>query len=129
MNKKFVRAIVKDDFNNILMVINDNINFPGGKVEIGETIETALIRETIEETNILILDSTLLFHKTFLLNNEYWDGYFFLVTKYKNKPINNEPEKFTKVEFKNKNWIIENTNSQFVLDALDLLGKTKKFSY
>ena len=61
MKKEASLSIVEDEKNHkFLMVknlrgINQGcINFPGGKIEPGETMDQCVIRETLEETGILI---------------------------------------------------------------------------
>ena len=63
--RKAVRAIVIKD-NNLLVMHRNKFgskydNLPGGKVEIGETLEQALVREIDEETSIAIANPRLVF--------------------------------------------------------------------
>ena len=56
--------------------------FPGGKVEAGETLEQALARELAEEVAITVAESNLLFTK----RHKQLKLHFFLVKKYSGKP-------------------------------------------
>ncbi len=81
MKKKFVRVIVP--INSEYLIISENRegaywNFPGGKVEIDESIQEACLREVYEETSLLIEKIDFL-HK-FVFNE--WEGYYFLARRY-----------------------------------------------
>jgi len=52
---------------------------PGGHIELGETIEKALIREVKEETNLDVYNIEFLLFQEFIFDNSFWknDHYIF----------------------------------------------------
>lgn len=51
---------------------------PDGHVELGETLEQALIREVKEETNLIIYDLKFLFHQEAIYDTSFWKPRHFL---------------------------------------------------
>lgn len=114
--KKVVVGIIVD--NNEVYLLRHNkckglLVFPSGKVEEGESIEEALIREMKEELNIDVLG-----YKPILTYKPQWynrvDGvmhteeFVYIITNYKGIPINNEPTKHLELVKFNTNEIINN---------------------
>ena len=99
--KKVVVGIIVD--NNEVFLLRHNkckglLVFPSGKVEEGESIEEALIREMKEELNIEVLE----YEQIMAYKPQYYDRvdgvmhteeYVYIITKYKGIPVNNEPTK------------------------------------
>jgi len=84
--KEFVRALIPSEKDNGYLVINEKRytncwNFPGGKVETGETCINACKREIFEETSLRIIKLDLVFTSKFLLDREYWLGHYFITRK------------------------------------------------
>ena len=114
--KKVVVGIIVD--NNEVFLLRHNkckglLVFPSGKVEEGESIEEALIREMKEELNIDVLN-----YEPILKHIPQWydrvDGvmhtkeYVYIITEYKGIPVNNEPTKHLELVKFNTNEIINN---------------------
>lgn len=85
MNKnytKYVRAIIcKDDK---ILFLNEPHkgrpawNFPGGKVEEGETPKEAVYREVFEELGVKCSDAKLFYSGDFVFDKKKWHGWYFL---------------------------------------------------
>lgn len=92
--------IFNDDYTKILVLDHvkfDMITIPCGKVDPGEDLYTALIREVKEETNLNILNAEWMYY---FVRDELRNGirvreinHMFVVTDYNGKPNNNEPNK------------------------------------
>jgi len=101
---EFVRAIIKDKNEKILMIYNakfDHWNFPGGKMEEGESPPEAVARETKEEVNLNLENIALLFADDvyFKKPDAAWRGYFFAADADLADLKLNEPDKVTRAEF------------------------------
>ena len=59
---------------------------PGGKVDIGETAKEAAIRETLEETNILVKECDFFFSKEETSSNETYCTYCYYATVWEGDP-------------------------------------------
>ena len=57
---------------------HDSYTVPGGHIELGETMEQALVREIKEETNLDIYDIQLIFHQEFIYDHEFWKKRHFI---------------------------------------------------
>ncbi|CFW93196.1 Methionine--tRNA ligase [endosymbiont DhMRE of Dentiscutata heterogama] len=83
--KEFACVAIANPKNQYLLVYSkkrDKWTFPGGKIEPGETPETAAKREILEETNLTITDLEKIGEETFYVNNIWWKGYFYQTRKY-----------------------------------------------
>lgn len=127
-SKKFSRVIITNDLGQYLVVVhlNGQCNFPGGKIEEYETPEQAARREIYEEVGIQVKELNLVINSDFPLGEDVWDGYFFTAKSYSGNIINNEPEKLLEVGFKDKEWVIKNGPLMFVGDIIDFLDNISK---
>jgi len=57
---------------------HDMHTVPGGHIELGETMEEALVREVKEETNLDIFDIELITHQQFIFDNQFWKKRHFI---------------------------------------------------
>lgn len=71
---------------------------PGGTVEFGETVISALKREIKEELDIEIYDEELLGHHNWIKENKHWIALNF-IAKTKGIPKIMEPEKMSEIKF------------------------------
>lgn len=68
-------------------------NFPGGKVEKGESLEFAAVREVKEETNLVLKDIDLNYIGS--IDEKYLTIHFFITDKFSNEvSINKESDEF-----------------------------------
>ncbi|MEZ9410157.1 8-oxo-dGTP diphosphatase MutT [Vibrio lentus] len=67
--------------------------FPGGKVEVGETIEQAMTRELDEEIGIKVTEQSLFEHLEFDYTDKSLKFDFILVTDFEEQPYGKEGQK------------------------------------
>lgn len=103
MENIFTRVLIKNEMNSILVLQDreDIWNFPGGKLELGESPKECAIREVEEETGIRVLHLTELFHKDLIFDGIPWMGYFYVADLVSGVPIMNEPNKIKEMRFLN----------------------------
>jgi nucleoside triphosphatase len=74
---------------------------PGGHIELGETMEQALIREIKEETNLDIYDIEFIIFQEFIFNETFWQKGHYIFFDYACKTdstkvtLNDEAEEYT----------------------------------
>ncbi|KOU50098.1 DNA mismatch repair protein MutT [Streptomyces sp. WM6378] len=88
------------------------LNLPSGKVEAGEDIYDAIIRETKEETDVVIDRAALrLVHAMYFRNpeGETRVGWFFATCEYTGEPVNNEPAKCAGLSWHRPDQLPDNT--------------------
>ncbi|WP_054752610.1 NUDIX hydrolase [Piscibacillus salipiscarius] len=78
MSKSFSRVLIKDKNHRLLMVQDrkGEWNFPGGKLEKGESLLQCAIREVKEEVNVQVTNLIELYEDVFIFNDVHWNGLF-----------------------------------------------------
>ena len=79
----------------------DIYTVPGGHIELGETMEQALIREVKEETNLDIYNIEFVDYQEFIFDDEFWKKRHFIFFDFSAKTdttnviLNNEAQDYT----------------------------------
>jgi len=95
-------VVIQNKDNEYLLVYNKKYNkwqFPGGKLEKGESAEEAAKREIFEETNLVIEDLEKFGEENFYANNIWWKFYFYRTEKYSGELLIKEKETIGKIKF------------------------------
>ena len=84
-------------------------NFPGGKIELGETPELAAKREVFEETNLVVescqkIAEKNVFYANLPTDKQHWKGYFFQTNKYSGEIKIKEVGKIFDIKFVDYNF-------------------------
>ncbi len=94
---EFVRVIIRDDAGRFLVLAEKRTpvlwNFPGGKVDTGETPQEAANREVREEVGLVISDLRLLESGEFQVRGQTWLGHFFHGVSVEGTASVQEPDK------------------------------------
>lgn len=101
----FVRVLIKDRLDRVLVIRSvyggrSAWNFPGGKVECGESLREAAIRESREEIGVFILGLEEICRLCLTIDEERWEGVFFFAEAVAGFPCMCEPHKICEVAFK-----------------------------
>ncbi|HPI74734.1 MAG TPA: NUDIX hydrolase [bacterium] len=99
-----VRALIRDSQGRILLLRRQNTHYydgqwclPGGKVEYGQTLEEAVVREVLEETALTCLDSDYLFFNESLPGREndlHYITFYFCCRTAGEVAVNQESEEY-----------------------------------
>lgn len=122
-HRAFVRVLIKDSAGRILIVAPRQKgarewNLPGGKVEKGESPESAARREVLEETGLLLRSLSLFHEDHFQLDSTAWHGYFFEAEAVESEAYNMEPHKLFKVAFVDMPTVAKRGSKAFLIDTL-----------
>jgi 8-oxo-dGTP pyrophosphatase MutT (NUDIX family) len=128
---QFVRVIVRDSMGKVLVVVHRNSgkgawNFPGGKIEVGESPEAAARREVQEETGLSVNVLSLVCEDYYKLDLDVWKGYFFSAYSSGEAPRNMEPNKLSRVEFVDQTIAKKRGVKAFVSDVIDLMDEDRE---
>ena len=104
---QFVRVLIKDKNDRLLVVRHCSgseffWNFPGGKIEAGESPADAAHREVFEEIGITILRLKYLKSKTCEISGKFWKGYFYFAKEFMGTPYLKEPTRIDNLIFKSR---------------------------
>lgn len=124
-----VRALIRDNQGRILLLRRQNTNYfngqwclPGGRVEYGQTIEEAVVREVLEETALTCLNNDYLFYCESLPGREsdlHYITFYYRCRAVGEVVLNEESEKHIWVEpTEMDRCVIPATHKEAILKAL-----------
>ena len=90
-------------------------NFPGGKVEEGETFEETATREVFEECNLKIKNLKRIEKGKYQIHDKLWNGMFFYTQFHSGTLKNCEPHKIQQLAFLHKREILSLPSLPFLL--------------
>lgn len=103
----------------------EGLNYPGGKVDPGESPEQAAMRETWEEVGVHVSDLKLISEGEHTFHGETWRGYYYLARTRDGVPVNREPTKHRSVAFRSRDQIERGAERPFVVELLDLAARAR----
>lgn len=122
--RSFVRVLIVDSLGRVLIVAPRQKgarewNLPGGKVDKGESPESAARREVLEETGLLLKSLSLFHEDRFQLGSTEWHGYFYEAEPLETEAYNMEPHKLFKVGFVDMPSVAKKGSKAFLVDTLE----------
>ncbi|HAS44210.1 MAG TPA: ADP-ribose pyrophosphatase [Microscillaceae bacterium] len=79
---------------------------PGGKIDVGETSEQALVREIKEETNLDIFDIEFILAQDVVFSEEFYKPKHFIFLNYRCKTTNSPEEVILNEEAQSYVWVL-----------------------
>jgi mutator protein MutT len=126
-------AIIINDKDEVLLVkrsVNARIepgtySRPGGKLDWGESVESAAERETFEETGIVVKVTQIYDAQPFKMGNDDWMAIGCLAEYVSGEPINREPTKHDWVGWRHINDLPEPL-SKYTRNSLEKVLRNRK---
>lgn len=102
--RRFSRVAIQNEFGQFLVLKNikdgrNRYEFPGGKIDPGESSYAAAVREVKEETGLTVTNLKHVCVRTLYIDGDYWTGDFWLAREFTGTPRLAEPEKFSDIRW------------------------------